>query len=756
MGLQRSDLVLVGGTSSKWGKNGIEEGIEEVTEEGRKRVSKWLSCDEFAKLAGTTSRRARQVLSKGFWKDQPLLVEMVPVERGGVAGKAPRVYVKTLPYELRAAWYLQHGVDLDKTPEAPVGQDIGGPQSWDQDDRYEHRLATARYRYEVIKSILPVWERKHRGPLVKQAATVTRTLPTGRVCKLTEATIYNWLRAFEAEGLGGLIPKERKDKGNKRFDVSLIWDQFFADHLRPDQIETMGVDLTHYIRSLWASGERGKYAVSEKATTKLIEMTRKLGVVAFDRLDLGRPCKNSGTGTQFEVCFVNTRRAEAEKKYRIIAIKRKDNAKFQDEYMPHIMRDYTGYKPRDIVVGDVHPMDVMMRRDDGSPVYPKAIAWMDVATNEVHMTFVLLEKGEGIRREHVAQAFEAMVAEWGLPKLLYLDNGSEYSWDAMIDGFTQLSKLTEGAFSMANLEASEVRDRVVNTRQAVIRSMAYNAKGKPGIEGVFGNLEQVHFALMPGWTSGDRMSKKTHAKGKDPVAFPGTAQDFLTAASTQLEWYHKRPQRGRLNGVSPNEALADFINEGWGKTVVSNRHILKLAFSEKVVRMPKSGRVSFKNRFNDTRFFYSDDLLNQHTPVTLRIPAYDPDVVFCFDGDRFLCTAQPERTFGVLDRAGAEELGRRKKHYVREVKELAQHCALLDLVEETRRHNQHVADTPEAPIAARVDSDVLNRMVEAERIARQDQADAAANRPRRGVVEQWKTPVPKVLQDFEFADEDDD
>ncbi len=50
-----------------------------------------------------------------------------------------------------------------------------------------------------------------------------------------------------------------------------------------------------------------------------------------------------------------------------------------------------------------------------------------MATNQMHMTFVFLAKGEGVRREHVAMSFQAMVAEWGLPKMLYLDNGAEYS-----------------------------------------------------------------------------------------------------------------------------------------------------------------------------------------------------------------------------------------------------------------------------------------------------------------------------------------
>ncbi len=43
----------------------------------------------------------------------------------------------------------------------------------------------------------------------------------------------------------------------------------------------------------------------------------------------------------------------------------------------------------------MHPVDVMMRRADGSQVYPKAISWFDVATGALHMTFALMEQAEG-------------------------------------------------------------------------------------------------------------------------------------------------------------------------------------------------------------------------------------------------------------------------------------------------------------------------------------------------------------------------
>lgn len=162
------------------------------------------------------------------------------------------------------------------------------------------------------------------------------------------------------------------------------------------------------------------------------------------------------------------------------------------------------------------------------------------------MTFVLLEPKEGIRREHVAQSFEAMVGEWGLPRMLYLDNGAEYSWADMIDGFTALSKVASVDRAVMDLESSpDVADRVRGQKQAVIRSRPYNAKGKPGIEGVFAVLEGGVFSTLQGWVAGDRM-KKTHAKGKDPIASPGTASDFLREAGDALDHDHKRPQYGRL------------------------------------------------------------------------------------------------------------------------------------------------------------------------------------------------------------------
>ena len=116
--------------------------------------------------------------------------------------------------------------------------------------------------------------------------------------------------------------------------MTRTWDAFFAGHIEAETHTQVYDTLTHYIRSLWGSGERGKYAVAEKATTRLIELSRDLGVVAFDALDLGRPVLQSNTDTQFGVCTVNTRFVNGFRDYEILAIKRKDNARFQDHFVP--------------------------------------------------------------------------------------------------------------------------------------------------------------------------------------------------------------------------------------------------------------------------------------------------------------------------------------------------------------------------------------------------------------------------------------
>lgn len=383
----------------------------------------WIGAAEIGDLAGVSRQAVQKALSTGRWRGVDLVIREVPASVGQ-GGKLVEVHVDSLPADLKAAWYLGQGIALHDRVEPGTGRVVQVPEAAAQNDpRWEARVAVARWRLDRIRAAVahPKGSAARRAALETVVGLVV-TAPDGRRKALTRSTLYAWGAACDEGGLHGLVDKPRADKGVKRCIVSLVWDGVFGGLISAADHAQVGEALTGHIRSLWASGESGWRAICEKATTRLIEFSQDLRVPAFEALPQGRPGGGPGVGSRFGLCDVSRKRVGAESGYRIIAVKTRDNAVYQDRIAPTIRRDYSLIMPREIVVGDVHPMDIMVLRADGSKAYPKAISWFDPATAEIHMTIALLEKNEGIRREHVAMAFEAMVADWGLPKLLYLDN----------------------------------------------------------------------------------------------------------------------------------------------------------------------------------------------------------------------------------------------------------------------------------------------------------------------------------------------
>ena len=728
--------------------------IDERIDEPLVNLEKWVDVASIGELAGVSYRAAAKAVEAGRWRGVDLMVRQVEVGRGGAGGMAPQVHVDSLPADLREAWYLARGIKLHEAVDPATGETRLIPEDAGRNDpKWEERTAIANWRRNIIRPLdrLPKGSPERKAVIDDMASREWAQLD-GKVKRISRATLYAWIAAYEKDGLNGLVPDMRKDRGVAKVVVSAAWDGFFAGRVGAADHKRIGEELTHYIRSMWASGASGWRTICDMSTTRLIEISRELRDVRFDSLPLGSLADRSGSSSQFAVCAVSAYAVRAEKKYKMIATRDRDNARYQDTIVPAIRRDYSQLKPREIVVGDVHPMDIMVRRPNGRPAYPKAISWFDPATGEIHMTIVLLEEREGVRREHVAMSFEAMVADWGLPKLLYLDNGSEYRWAEMIDGFTQLSKLA-GLTVKEFGEGSLADARVAEAREAVIRSIAYNAKGKPGIEGLFGNLEQVFFSHVKGWTAGDRMRKKTHAKGRDPIPFPGDMAEFMRVISVHLEHYHKRP--ARESRKSPNERLRDHIDAGWGKVVLAKPEVLALAFSTETTRVVDRGYVSFAPRDGRSQQYFCNELIaHPGERITIRVPAYDPQFLFCFTQEgELIGIARPDQGYHPLDIAGAREAGSRAKYLRRHISQASKHVALLDLTDEAARHVGHLPEAPEIPVAGMIDAGMLDRMaqIEAEERARLANPDTT---PRRA-PNQWGGGVNAALAAATFDEEED-
>jgi hypothetical protein len=327
-----------------------------------------------------------------------LKVRLAP-GRGGRSGAHYEIAVGSLPADIQMAL---------KAAEWPV-EALPNP-SQKAADEWKRRL-------NLIMPIVqhPPGSAERRNAL--QAILATRHIgPDGRPLRLTETTLRRWIKAYD-DDLAGLRPKARVDKGSRRIVIADA-----AERAIPFDFETwqrIAAELRTYIRGHW----------KENVTLKLI---RGRANIRFRELI---------TAAGFDHCHTlpestfNVPRAfvEAERRYSNVAILRKDRKTYDDTQRFRIPRSRAGMLPVDWVVGDVHPLDIVMHRDDGSAAHARMIAWLDVATNRMFFDLVLCEAGTGIRNAHLIQSFLRMVAAWGMPRNLYIDNGREYRFADALD-----------------------------------------------------------------------------------------------------------------------------------------------------------------------------------------------------------------------------------------------------------------------------------------------------------------------------------
>ncbi len=671
--------------------------------------SNWLGVDAFALLADISDRKARQALSRAVegmtWRGNSLTVRTVQ-STGGKSGERYEVLATSLPPALFQKWIAAKA--KLPMPMAPVASTITLEDcDLRRDPLLSKRTDEAMWRLSVI---LPITQFRRYTP--ERTAAIQAVLarehirPNSTPIKVGKSALYDWLTRYEKDGISGLTPNQRHDAGKVRTLISRAWDK--ACPLDEAVKQDIANRLREYIRSLWASGVSGWRMAQQLSSSKLLELSRQAGWQAQQ-------------APMLKACQVSRALIEESRTYNLVAIYEKDAKGFFDSHLPRIRRTRDGMMPMDIVVGDVHPIDIAVKRPDGSVGYPRAIAWHDVANNRLFFTLALLRKGEGIKQVDIAKSFASMCAAWGLPQALYLDNGSEYSWREMMDGFQRLAKLTKKVSVQALSESDGVLELLEDSRE-VIRARPYNAPAKP-IEGLFSVLEQGVLSVIPGWVGGNRMRKKTHNVGREPLPFPGTWEDFQQAMESALTFYHQTPQHGCMKGKSPQQAYEAAIAQGWGKVDVPEQ-VLLLAFASEDQRQMRTGHLSWDG------VEYYDDALLPYTGhnLTVRVAKHDPRFAFVFDGTEFICAARPAPQFAFLDTLGAKEQARRQKVLNREITGRRNNTNRLDLVGEMARHNDTQPSMVEAPIKTTVSiTGAVGEMVKALRASEERQLTESRN-----------------------------
>ncbi|MEZ5872099.1 MAG: hypothetical protein R3D32_09670 [Nitratireductor sp.] len=452
--------------------------------------------------------------------------------------------------------------------------------------------------------------------------------------------------------------KPRADRGGKRVLISRLWD---AEIPLPDIAkQNIAADLADFRNSLWAQGMQFK-SIREWCHRKLIQLVQ------------ARPITISEPELK-RLCRIPKDWVLAGSHFRIVHDFR-NNHREHERRAPIARRTIHGLKPMELVVADVHHLDIHFLRPDGSMATPKMIAWFDVATARIHWDLLLFEDRAGVRQQDVALS---LLSSWtrrdfGCASRYQLDNGSEFQ---IVKAFQDAMKLTADFQSEGN--------RTV--RAGISYSIAYNAKAKR-IERWFRHLEEQFLSRLPGYIGGDRMNSRLKAPGKRVPPFDGTFADLCRMIGDLVHEYHETPIGGdNYRDRSPNEIYREFYDDGFRPSVFDPQFAFAIG-CEAIPRTIKGSSFSLPGL--NGRFY--DDELTRHNGKRVwvhhsRICPDNPEVrVDADDKGTFLCIARLEQATGYLDQNAAKEAGRRRRLHSTAVRDLAEQAKTVDLIEEGPR-----------------------------------------------------------------------
>ncbi len=666
----------------------------------------WVGAAEFAAVAGVGERSSRRILARAFegkpWRGHALMVRRT--KSRGAQGWTFQVRADTLPNAAAALPAVAPPVPVA----LPAIRSTPAPGSG------------IEARHAIIQPAL----QHPPGSAGRRAAVTSAAGISGK----TESTIYRWIAAHEAAGLGALGNTSRADRYQRRTVITRAWDEAArAGGISDSDMARIAEETQRRIRSLWAANtEYGWRMIAHMARSHLAGLTAAAGF--------------EGDARRLKaVCRLPHNVIMRERQYRAVAVYDQDAKRWHDHHRPRIQRTRDGRLPMDIVICDVHPMDVLLPRPDGSTFTAKLIAFEDWATARLFVHPVFLPKGEGVRQEHVAEAIVAMTQDprWGVPQVFYLDNGGEYGCadlasDAMVLN-TQIRMLGDDP---------ELAQALRSRRREITKAQPYNAAAK-AIEGTFNVVERGFFSMLPGWIGGNRMAKKTANIGRAPLPYPHGEAAFRQDLQNALDAYEARPQTGLLKGRSPRDAFAQAVDAGWRRMDV-DRGAMLAAFARDESRMVKQGGFSYGGRRYSSRAIQA---LPAGTRLHLRVPVFGnrAEIPVMADDGSLLCMAEAQVLYDILDPVAAREAGRRVAVARAGIKALRADTEPLDMRRELAAlaTREPPAPVPESRGVIRLGKgmDAVGRELErtpAERRAIDDQDDQLAQ-------ERWRQTADRFL-----------
>lgn len=609
----------------------------------------WISSTEFASAAQIERQVANRVCSgfanqtKGSWRGHVLEVRTVH-GKGGRSGIQYQVRISSLPPEIQAR-LKTHQADVEEVSNTRLGKDAQNERNW---------------KYDVIRPVL-----QHPKRSVERRDALEALIGTSRLDwklrqrKLTRTGLYKWIQEYETGGIHALSSKVRSDKGQKRVIINRTWCETVP--FETGEMEKIEKQLIAYIRGLVKGGTRRKM-IRFLAGNHLKKLTREAGF------------KPNSPRFERKLFNIPHDMVTAERRYYAV-YRHKHDRKASEDGKPRIQRSIDGLVPMEIVVMDVHHINVLVRRENGTAATPKLLAFLDLATNRLFYKLVFFEARGGVRNTDVIGAFVEMCKDpaFGVPQYLYCDNGSEYRFADYLEDALKLST------HITSYQDEDDRNRV-------IRALPYNAAAKQ-VEGLFRQLNQQLFRHLKGFIDDDRMNPKRQSLSKAPQVDERGFDAFCQDIDKLMNTYDAVPQQGALKGRSPAEVFQSHVESGWQATVMDDAQLLTV-FTKPITRKVQKHAISL----NGQRWTCKELAACHETTVVAHVPQYHGfSRVLVTDGKgNPIGIASADKAYHPRDRRGAQDSARRISIRNKSLRDLDKSAPDIDVAAELMAIGENV------------------------------------------------------------------
>lgn len=312
----------------------------------------------------------------------------------------------------------------------------------------------------------------------------------------------------------------------------------------------------------------------------------------------------------------------------------------RDARLPFRWRDTSALKPNDVWLIDGHTFKAKVRHPDhGAPFAPELTVCVDARTRMVTGWSVNLS--ENVRA--VGDALRHGVAQWGVPAILYGDNGAGETakqMDCPIDGFCARLGIDHRTGIAGKPQGHGGIERLWQTVGINCARQFATYQGGDVDGGTFrkvaAELQKEHRAVRRAQQTGEVVVLSS----KVP-----TWQQFIDAVETAVHEYNQQhrhrmlPKRADGKRMTPAEMWATEYKLEEQERLTQLE--LRMMFMPAILRTARRGQVTF---FNQT--YAAPDLMRRDVDgreVSVRYDIHDPSfvLVYTLDGD-YVCEARYE------------------------------------------------------------------------------------------------------------------